>query len=324
MKKPLPASTLEWLLSEGSPAVRFNARILMGQKDPDRGELLSDPLVKEAIGLLKAWDDEVLEQHNKPSLLMHRLALLADLGLRATDPGIAPIFKKVLKRADEEGRPESIISIPKVFGGSNAPLKAWIICDFPLILYSLSAMGVADEAVSRGMKSLETMASENGYRCLSSMEKFHGPGRRDDFCPIACLYALRALASSTGESARSSALKAANALLGHWEERGAKKHYLFGIGTDFMKLKYPLVWYNLLHVLDAISRIPALARDPRAGEMCDALMAKADPGLRFKAESVYLIYKGRDFADKKAYSPSITLCALGILHRMGRIRLPST
>jgi len=323
MKRTIPASTLEWLLSEGSPAVRFNTRILMGVKDPDRKELLGDPIVKECIGLLKAWDDEVLEQHNKPSLLMHRLALLADLGLRATDPGMAPIIKKVLKRTDYEGRPESIISIPKVFGGSSAPQKAWISCDFSLILYSLSAMGVVDEAVSRGMKSLAVMVSENGYRCLSSMEKFHGPGRKDDYCPIACLYALRALAKTAGDAVGSAALRAGNALLNHWEERGAKKHYLFGIGTDFMKLKYPLVWYNLLHVLDAVSRIPALARDPRAGEMCDALAAKADPGMRFKAESVYLIYKGRDFSDKKAYSPSITLCALGILHRMGRIRLPS-
>ncbi len=34
--------------------------------------------------------------------------------------------------------------------------------------------------------------------------------------------------------------------------RGQKKYFLFGIGTDFHKLKYPLIWYDILHVSDVL------------------------------------------------------------------------
>lgn len=34
----------------------------------------------------------------------------------------------------------------------------------------------------------------------------------------------------------------AQKLFRHWEERGRVKHFLFGIGTDYKKLKYPMIW----------------------------------------------------------------------------------
>ena len=48
------------------------------------------------------------------------------------------------------------------------------------------------------------------------------------------------------------------------------------MGTDFRKLKVPLVWYDLLHVLDVLSRFHWLKDDPRLLDMLELLKSKAD------------------------------------------------
>jgi len=35
-----------------------------------------------------------------------------------------------------------------------------------------------------------------------------------------------------------------------WEERRERHPYLFYMGTDFSKLKAPLIWYDILHVTE--------------------------------------------------------------------------
>lgn len=317
MKTPHP--TLTWLLENGTPAVRYHARLLGGDKKADRGELLSDSLVKQSIALLKQWDAEILERHNKPDLLIHRLSFLADMGVQADDPGLDSVVKRILKQVNQQGIPEIVIRIPPAFGGSGRPERAWIICDFPVILYGLLGLGVKNNTTAQAVKTLASLVDDNGYRCLGSFPRFRGPGRRDDICPIACLYAAKALSLDKKAATGNAARRAVEALLGHWADRKKKKYYLFGIGTDFLKLKFPLVWYNLLHVLDTVSRFPSFHKDKRLREMTDVLLSKADKDLRFKPESVYVPFKGTDFADKKRLSPTVTMTAWRILSRLGRI-----
>jgi hypothetical protein len=52
----IPTATIDWLLETGTPAVRYNTRLLAGKKNPDRAELLADPFVTESIKLLKGWE----------------------------------------------------------------------------------------------------------------------------------------------------------------------------------------------------------------------------------------------------------------------------
>ena len=101
-------------------------------------------------------------------------------------------------------------------------------------------------------------------------------------------------------------------LLGHWDRRGAVKFYLFGVGSDFRKLKYPFVWYDILHVADVLSRYPFLHADPRLGEMVAAITAQADIEGRYTAGSMYQAWKGWSFADKKQPSPWLTFLALRV------------
>jgi hypothetical protein len=106
-------------------------------------------------------------------------------------------------------------------------------------------------------------------------------------------------------------------ILWHWAHQRERKLYLFGIGTDFRKLKYPFVWYNLLHVVDVLSRFPFAHADPRFREMVAALTAQADEQSRYTATSMYRAWKGWSFADKKRPSPWLTFLVMRIQRRVG-------
>ncbi len=96
---------------------------------------------------------------------------------------------------------------------------------------------------------------------------------------------------------------------------------MFYMGTDFRKLKVPLVWYDLIHVLDVLSRFPWLRDDPRLLDMLQVLKSKMDPQSRFTLESIWTVWKDWEFGQKRAPSRWLTLLAWRI---MGRIETAST
>ena len=112
-------------------------------------------------------------------------------------------------------------------------------------------------------------------------------------------------------------------LLSHWEQRSKNKFYLFGIGTDFRKLKYPFVWYDILHIVEILSRFSVARLDPRFEQMLSELSAsgEVDDMGRYTATSMYQAWKGWSFADKKVPSPWLTFLVLRILKRTGKIQL---
>ena len=108
----------------------------------------------------------------------------------------------------------------------------------------------------------------------------------------------------------------AETLLTLWANSRTQHPYIFYMGTDFRKLKAPLVWYDLLHVLDVLSRYPWLREDPRLLEMVALLQSKADAEGRYTPESVWQAWKGWEFAQKKAPSRWVTLLAWRIVGRV--------
>ena len=91
------------------------------------------------------------------------------------------------------------------------------------------------------------------------------------------------------------------------------------MGTDFRKLKVPFVWYDLIHVLDVLSRFAWLKDDPRLLDMLGILISKADDQGRFTLESVWTAWKDWEFGQKKEPSRWLTLMAWRILGRMDMI-----
>ena len=158
---------------------------------------------------------------------------------------------------------------------------------------------------------------------------FKGPGRRGDPCPVANVYALKALSLIPEYQDRPETRAGSELLLAQWADfaqaRAAKgtdaaykprKLYLFGVGTDFRKLKYPFVWYNILHVADVLSRFPFVYGDPRLQDMLKAIMDQADEDGRFTATSMYRAWKGYSFADKKRPSPWLSFLVWRIQQRV--------
>jgi hypothetical protein len=327
----------EWLLGSDEPWTRYRTLVdLLGRpdsrapsetgetEDPEvaatRDEMLGHPQVQALIAEAATWPGDPIRRHNDAGHPIYKLSTLADFGAGPEDPGMAVALDAVLAHQSAEGAFQSVVNIPRAFGGSGQDQWTWILCDAPTLLYALLAMGLGDdERVQRAVEHLIGLLDENGWRCRCAPElgRFRGPGRKNDPCPIATLLALKALAQVPSMLDSQAARAGAEMLLAHWAHELGPKVYLFGAGTDYRKLKYPFVWYDILHVLDVLSRFPFVYSDPRFGEMVAALAIRADGECRYRATSMYQTWKGWSFADKKHPSPWLTFLALRILKRVG-------
>jgi hypothetical protein len=96
---------------------------------------------------------------------------------------------------------------------------------------------------------------------------------------------------------------AASKNLGDWRGPGKK--------TDpcpyatLVMLKLPFVWYDILHVADALSKVEGLREDRRLAEMVGVIEARRKPG-GFVPESAYQAWKDWDFGQKKTASRRMT------------------
>jgi hypothetical protein len=322
----MPTDQIEWLRSSDEPWTRYRTLVDLldrPESDPDvqlaRGEMLAHPQIQTLITTTAAWPGYALKRHNDAKHPLYALSTLADFGLRADDPCMAEGLEQVLARQSPEGAFLTQIQLYRQFGGLEGEHWVWLACDAPTLLYVLLAMGLGnDERVQRGVGHLVGLVRENGWRCAAAPElgKFKGPGRRDDPCPIANVYALKAL-SQVPELLESPATHwGADMLLWHWEHQAERKLYLFGIGTDFRKLKYPFVWYDILHVVDVLSRFPFVHADPRFRAMVATITTQVDKAGRYTAGSMYRAWTGWSFVDKKRPSPWLTFLVLRILKRL--------
>ena len=318
---------IQWLLGSGEPWTRYRTLVdLLDRPEDDaevqnaRAEMVTHPQVQALVEEAATWPGYALKRHNDARHPLYKFSTLADFGVRASDPGMDVGIEAVLARQSAEGAFQTPINIPQVFGGTGEDVWTWVVCDAPTLAYALLALGLGDDPrVQRAVDCLVGLVDNNGWRCKAAPElgsRFKGPGRKDDPCPIANVYALKVL-SQVPELIDSPAAHAgAEVLLSHWEHQGERKMFLFGIGTDFRKLKYPFVWYDVLHVTDVLSRFPFACTDSRFREMVRAIIDQADDAGRYTATSMYRAWKGWSFADKKNPSPWLTLLALQVQRRM--------
>ncbi len=309
----------QWLVTSVEPWTRCRAlRDLLGRPEDDaeviaaRAALLAHPQVQGLIAQAATWPGRAIQRHNDASHPIYALSTLADFGLTVADPGLDRAAAAVLAHRSTGGALQSVLNVAPAFGGTGEDTWSWALCDAPTLLYALLALGLGQEVgVRAAVTHLINAVDEDGWRCRCGPElgRFRGPGRKADPCPIANVYALKAL-SLVPEYLDSAATRlGAEMLLGHWERRAEVKYYLFGVGSDFRKLKYPFVWYDILHVADVLSRYPFVHADPRFQEMVAAITVQADGQGRYTAGSMYQAWKGWSFADKKQPSPWLTFLA---------------
>jgi hypothetical protein len=315
------------------------------------------------------WPGGPIKRHNDASHALHKLGVLADMGVHRDDPSMPEVVQAAMAHVSSEGALLSLLNIAPAFGGTGQDIWTWMMCDVPVLLYALLLFHEADRTSPLSRSSaipeapwtgdmlagatsatlpptlvnaanyISSVAFDNGWHCTGGPEvrKFRGPGKRTDPCPIANILALKALARVPAVYPAAAIRSGAEMLLAHWDgsqvERGLRsesasetglpsaKPYLFGCGSNYRKLKYPFVWYDILHVLEALSPYAFVHRDPRFQQILAAVTSRADADGRYTAGAMYLPWKGWSFADKKLPSPWLTFLVLRIQHRVAKTNI---
>lgn len=283
---------------------------------------IGSPLVRGLIEDLRAWPGTVIASHKSPEQAFHKLAFAVELGLRRGDEGADGIAAAVMSRVSEEGPFALPLKSDEGYGGKGAETFAWALCDAPVTVRALVRMGYGDDPrVVRAVEFLAGLSRGNGYPCAvsSTLGSWRGPGKKSDPCPSATLVMLELLLELPARRDGPEARAAAECLLDLWTRSREAHPYIFYMGDDFRKPKAPLLWYDLVHILEALSKAPWLSGDPRLDSMLEVLESKAGPGGLFVPESVYQAWKLYDFGQKKEPSGYLTAVALGILKRSGRL-----
>jgi hypothetical protein len=320
----------KWLLNS-EPWIEYITRtelLEQSESDPDvidvRKRMLQSPALAGIIEELKNWPGQVLNSHKSARQPFHKISFIAELGFNIGDPGIEEISKKMLEHVSEDGIIKLPMNISRSYGGTGSDTWGWALCDAPVNLYALAKIGLEDDPrVKNGVTSLAKLIHDNGWPCAVSKElgTFRGPGRKIDPCPYATLVMLKLLSQYDQYLDGSEAHIGIDSLCSLWTDSIQSHPYIFYMGNDFRKLKAPLVWYDIIHVLDVISRFNYAQQNSQVKEMLDIVMAKQNAEGKYIPESVWLDWKGWDFGQKSQPSEYLTFLIYRILKRMGMSNL---
>ena len=314
-----------WLLT-GEPWVAYRTRLDLLHEDPGATDVLAaydgiqqDLMVSNLLNELDGWPGDALKSHKKAGHLLHKLVFLADLGLDMDFPLVSEIVQKVLSQASAEGPFRILVNLPKAFGGSGMDEMAWMLCDAGSTLYAAAKLaGTDDPRVVKAADYLLGLAQTGvGWPCAATPDlgSFRGPGKAGDPCPYANLLMIKALLPF-GDRYQQQIHLGVETLLRLWENRAAQKPFLFAMGTHFVKLKAPFVWYDVLHVMEVLSQIPEIHDEKPVREMAAIIRGKEDPAGRFTPESIWMDWRDWDFGQKREPSRWLTFLARRILTRI--------
>jgi hypothetical protein len=308
--KTLALPIEEWLESP-SPWVRYRARQIFLQEDAtkERAAVLSHALVQRLVRDARTWPGNSRADHRSGKDLLNQVALLADFGLRRGDAGIDVFAEHVLEHRDADGRVLNQVLMPKK---KSTELLFDVDGQDPLL--ALVQLGfVRDKRVRRAVDNLLESAEKSGGWVWPDAPSPLPCRRFAGGCPYPTLKILRILGQDEEWAASTPARRGVELLLDLAARREVR--YGFGFGDQFRKLKYPFLWFDVLHVLEALSPFPQVWKDPRFHALLDPVLAKADAGGRFTPESVWMEWKAQCFGQKKAPSPWLSLVVHRILAR---------
>lgn len=311
------------LLSISEPWLQYAIRVyLLDQNEKDlaalKSAVLLDTKIQQCLKEVSDFHSMLVTNHKNPSLPIHKLLFLLDLGFNIEIPEIKSAISQLMNHKDKHGVYQSLTNIPKHFGGTGEDGFGWCLCDAPLLLLVLIKAGVDyEEHIQQGVDYLVSIEKEQGFPCSVSEElgKFRGPGRKGDCCPYATLVMLKLLSQINEYKNSAIAAKAIDSLLDLWQNSKERHPYMFYMGTDFRKIKAPAIWYDVVSVADCLSTYEYARSDARFGEMVDIIKGKQDEDGFFTPESIYQKCKGWDFGQKKTVSPYLSFLCLRILER---------
>lgn len=286
-----------------------------------RHQLLKHINISKLIDEIYNFENQIVNSHKKADLAYHKLSFLIELDI-LEDDNKKKISNIILKHKSEEGVFNVLMNIPEHFGGTGDDQWAWALCDAPLITYIMAKIkGANDKDVENSTQYLMNLASKDGFGCCVSknLGKFRGPGKKDDICPYATLLMLKLLILYPEYYEREITKTAIKSILNLWENSKEKHPYMFYMGNDFRKIKFPFIWYDILHVAEVLSHYEYARKDNRFINIVDTIMTNKDKNGLFTAQSIWNSWKEFDFGQKKQPSSYITFVVYRILKRINMI-----
>ncbi len=312
------------LFSISEPWLKYAIKINLLHENKEnlaslKKDALNDDKIQAYLKDISNFHGILVTNHKNPELPIHKLHFLLDLGFDTSVPEIEKAINEILKHKDENGVYQSLTNIPKHFGGTGEDIFGWCLCDSPLLLLALIKAKLSYEKhIKQGIEYLVTLPQVQGYPCTVSKEfgKFRGPGRKGDCCPYATLLMLRLFSKLPEYHDTDLAHRNIDAILTLWESSRERHPYMFYMGTDFRKVKAPAFWYDIVSIMDCLSRFKYAHQDIRFKEMLKIIKEKQTEEGLYIPEAIYQKCKGWDFGQKKIPSPYLTYLCVRILERV--------
>lgn len=224
-----------------------------------------------------------------PFSTLEAACLLAELGLSPDDPVLIGAAALIWGAQREDGRFQPV------------PKSTIFPCQTILAAKTLCYLGYAPDA--RLQKTFEhllvTRYADGGWRCNKF---FFGRGPETEASnPGPTLTALDAFRFTPYLNADARLDRAVEFLLEHWETRAPLGPYHYGIGTQFHRLAFPFLTYNLFYYVYVLSFYASARRDPRFLDAFSILESKLKDG-RIVVEHTHRKLSGLSFC--KAGEPS--------------------
>ncbi len=343
------SETIDWLLEESNPAIRYYTLTEILDKNESDGDVLEAKKKIPSVGWAKEnlqsqilntyWENSESCYLPKFTATVWRLIVLADLGVPGEDERIRRACEHFLKLHSVDGAGFKI-------GGAAAWQGDPHVCMTGNMVRTLIRFGYKNDkrVVSAIDWLLANRQDDGGWDC----DNKGGRGHSSFSSTIQPLWALTEVSPKTSEI--SSAIdKATEFLLRHKLYKSDRTNT--PIMLDWMKFHYPLHYrYDILHALRVLTGA-GVVKDPRLEEAIELLILKAREGGRWILDAVprgwhipepwhsgdaawrpeerEVIERGwgdgRTLQLEEAGKPSkmITLNAQRVLKRMGKLSLPS-
>ncbi|MBN2380088.1 terpene cyclase/mutase family protein [candidate division WOR-3 bacterium] len=293
---------IDWLLEDAEPAVRFRTLTWLLDKPEDdrevrkaRDRVTDDPTVRRIFSI----QDEDGGFFGKGRL--EPMQVLTDCGVPGSDSRVCKAVELIFSRFTEDGG-------FKHYYGKKLP------CAAAYYLRILLAFGRENDGRTR--KALDHLLSiqrlDGGW--LHGLNTRPGGAKEhDESCPHATLHILHAMSCDEGLKSSKAAERAVESVLKHWETRIPAPEHAFGIGSRFVRLKYPLVGYHILAYASILAHYPKACKDKRLKEVARKIAEQRGEDGRFCASSVMKLFRDFEFGKKSQPSKWITLHALRVI-----------
>ena len=207
-----------------------------------------------------------------PFSTIESLLILSELEVDRDHEAVSGAAEKVMDSIQDDGRVRV------------APKGTCFPCHSAVAAAALCRNGYGDNERVRLVLNhlMENRYEDGGWRC-KKFSAGRGP-ETEHSNPGVTLWALDAFRCAGMKNFEEELNQAVETLLEHWRIRKPTGPCHFGIGSQFMKVEYPFLRYNIFYYTYVLSFYEKARKDERFAEALDVLKSKLDQEGRLVVE----------------------------------------